>query len=185
MLARCFPPLLWSALRLHAGAARLWSRPQDLTPAQFLAVSRYILPSELKPFVGGSMPLHGMIWCLVLIGFLYGVLALNLPNVESQGAGEAASRIRVMALGPRAFCVTSRAEARPLTPAALPASVPHERFTLGDCDVVDDDSSAMSRLSLNAHFLPPLPVCIGLNGSARICMWLAHYLLRPQLLSRL
>ena len=60
-----------------------------------------------------------------------------------------------------------------------------DRFMLDDSDVDGDDPSPMSLLTLRAHCLPPASLCGGINGSPHVSLWPVHYIVRPQLLTRL
>ena len=72
-----------------------------------------------------------------------------------------------------------------LTTAAYLALPPNERVTPDGYDVGDDNSSDMPLLILRAHVLIVVPSAIDFNGSTHACWWPAHYLVRPQLLTRL
>jgi hypothetical protein len=184
MLARRFLPLRRSAIRLYAAASQFRSTPQCLVRAQASAVRRGFPPSRLRQPVAGPESLHGMAWCLALVGFFFAVLALSLPGAVSPVAGEAMDPLRATAPGSEASLVLSRAEEPPLPAEACLTSLPDARLTRGDGDV-DDDAPAIPLLVLRAESLPPPPVGIDRNGSPHTGGWPTDYLVRPQLLTRL
>jgi hypothetical protein len=185
MLARRFPLLLCTVVRPCAGVSQFWSGPPCLAHAQPFVVRRGLPPTRPRRLMTGSRTLHSMLWRLALVAFVLGLLALHLPDVASLSAGEATGLLRAMAPGPGASLVFSLAEERPLATVADLSSPPDARFTPDGSDVDNDDSSAIPLLIRRVDFLPPAPVGIDLNGSTHACFWPAHYLVRPQLLSRL
>jgi hypothetical protein len=122
---------------------------------------------------------------LALVGFVLAVLALSLTEEASPVAGETMSLLRVMGLRSAVSPVLSRSEEHSLPTAARLASPPDESFTLDDYDWDDDDASDMLLLIPRAHILPPTAVCRDSTGSTQTRLWPTHYLVRPQLLTRL
>jgi hypothetical protein len=185
MLARWFLPLLWSAIRLCAGTSHVWRRPQYLAHAQSLATRRDFPSSLPKQPRAGPGTLRRMVWSRVLMGFVFGVLALSLQYVASPVTGEPMGLLRVMTLGSGAFPVLSHAEQGPLTTVAHLVAPPDENFILNAYDVDDDDASDMPLWILRADVLPLVPAGISFHDSTHACLWPTHYLVRPQLLTRL
>jgi hypothetical protein len=185
MLVRWFLPFRWSAARPGAGASQFRSRLQHFTPAQPLAVRRDVPPFRpSRPTAGRRTPCD-MVLRLALVGFVLSILALSLPDAARLVAGEAMGPLRVVALESRASPAFSRSAEHPLSTAARLTSPPEERFMLHDYDWDDDDSLDMLLLILKAHALPPTAVYRGFNGLTHACLWPTHYLVRPQLLTRI
>jgi hypothetical protein len=185
MLARWLLPFLWSAASSDARSSQFGNRPQRLTHAQPFAARRDVSLFRPSRSTVGRRTSCDMVLRLVLVGFVLSVLALSLPDAAGSLEGEAMESLRVTALGSGAFPALSRAESRPLTTAAHVASPPDESFTLDDYDWDDDDSLDMLLMVLTAYVLPLAAVRIRFDGSIHACLWPTHYLVRPQLLTRL
>jgi hypothetical protein len=183
ILTRHVLPLRGSAVRPYMGTSQFWSSSKHLTHAQPLAVRRDPLPFRKRPVDRVSTP-GRMVWSWVLVGFVFGVLALSLL-ASSPVASEVMASLRVMALRLGASPALSSAEERPLLPMARLTSLSDARCMLDDYDVDDDDSSAMPLLTLKPHVLTPVPVSVRLHGSTHISLWPTPYHVRPQLLARL
>ncbi len=177
-------PLRGSAVRPYIGTSQFWSRSKHLTQAQPPAVRRDSLPFRTRPVARVSTPLR-MVWSWVLVGFVFGVLALSLQDAASPVASEMMASLRVMALRLGAFPALSSTEEWPLLPMARLTSLLDERCMLDDYDVDDDDSSAMPLLTLRPHVLSPVSVSVRLHSAIHASFWPTPYHVRPQLLTRL
>jgi hypothetical protein len=166
------------------GTSQLWSSSKHLAYAQPLAVRRNSLLFRKRPVARVNTP-RKMVWSWVLVGFVFGVLALSLL-ASSPVASEMMASLRVMALQLGASPALSSAEERPLLSMTHLVSLSDGRCTPDDYDVDDDDdSSAMPLLTLRPHVLLPVPVGVHLYSVTHASFWPTPYHLRPQLLSRL
>jgi hypothetical protein len=126
-----------------------------------------------------------MVVRLALLGFVVSVLTLSLPEATSPVAGETMSVLRVIALRSAVLPALSHAAEPSLTTAARLTARCDAHFTRDDYDWDDDNASDMLPRILSAYIFPPDTVCIGVNDLPDACVWPTHYLVRPQLLSRL
>ena len=126
-----------------------------------------------------------MVWSWLLVGFVFGFLALSLQDAASPVASEVMASLRIMALRLGASPTLSSIEVWPLLPMAHLTSLSDARGMLDDYDDDDDDSSAMLLLTLRPPVLPPVPVGVHLYSVTHASFWPTPYHVRPQLLSRL
>lgn len=184
ILARRVLPLRRSAVRLYIETSQFWSSSKHLTHTQPLAVRRSTLPFRKRPVARVSTP-RRMVWSWVLVGFIFGVLALSVQNAASLVASEVMASMRVMPLRLGASPALSSTAEWPLFPIAHLTALSDERCMLDVYDVDDDDASAMPLLTLKPHALTPVPVSKRLHSSTHISLWPTPYHVRPQLLARL
>jgi hypothetical protein len=126
-----------------------------------------------------------MVWSWLLVGFVFGVLALSLQDAASPVASEVMASLRVMALRLGASPAFSSTAEWPLFSVVYLTSLTDERCMSSDYDFDDDDSAAMPLLRLKPHALTPIPVSVRLQDSTHISSWPTPFHVRPQLLSRL
>src|SRR5262245_48679106 len=81
----------------YIGTSQLWSSSKHLTRAQSLTVRHDSLPLSKRPIARVSL-LRRMVWSWLLVGFVFGVLALSLQDAASPVASEVMASLRVMAL---------------------------------------------------------------------------------------
>ena len=182
---RCVLPQRELGVGSYIGTSQLWSSSKHLAYAQPLAVRRNSLLFGKRPVARVSTP-RKMVWSWVLLGFVFGVLALSLQDAASPVASEVMASLRVMALRLGASPALSSTAEWPLFPVAYLTSLTDERCMSDDYDLDDDDdSAAMPLLMLKPHALTPIPVSVRLQDSTHISLWPTPFHVRPQLLSRL
>jgi hypothetical protein len=184
ILPRRVLPFRGSMLRPYNGTLLFWRSPKHFTHAQPLAVRRDSLPLEKRPIARVSTPCR-IVWSLVLVGFVFGVLALSQQDTASPAGSEVLASLRVMALRLGASPALSNTAEWPLLSTAHLASLSDARGRLDDYDFDDDAASALHLLMRRPPVLSPVPVGVRVPRATHAFFWPILYHVRPQLLSRL
>jgi hypothetical protein len=139
-----------------------------------------------------TSPVPGLV--LTVVALLIGILVVTLeglplawpgPDRPHTIAPDAASPPRVMPLVTDASPVFGRRGASHAAVCVCRVISPRDHLALADCDLDDDDTSALAMQTAGA-LRPPRPGNMtGPTGVTHTRRWRSRYLVRPQLLTRL